>query len=121
MKTGPRAGGGGFADNLRTESAAAAAPITGTAYVSGIESLFALQEVGDAPSDRRALSTADDVLDRLEEVRRGLLLGRIGPAKLASLSQLSRQMADQASDPRLKQILEEIELRAQVELAKLEA
>jgi hypothetical protein len=59
------------------------------------------------------------MLDELEQIRLGLLLGAIPRAKLEQLAQLVRARREQVDDPRLMAILDEIELRAAVELAKL--
>ena len=49
----------------------------------------------------------------------GLLLGTIPMSKLEQLAQLIRAKREQIDDPKLLEILDEIELRAAVELAKL--
>lgn len=120
-RRGDKAGGvgsGGFAEILGGEPASAAAPATAANAVGG---LFALQEVGDALSERRrkALSRAGRLLDRLNELQRGLLEGRIDEAGLADLAATARGARAGTDDPRLEAILDEIELRAAVELAKL--
>jgi hypothetical protein len=61
----------------------------------------------------------DDLLDRLESLRRDILLGAIPKEKLANLAHALRAQRGQTDDPRLKQIIDEIELRAKVEIAKL--
>ena len=116
-----RSGGtGGFAGVLRTGEPVPSAAVGAAAPVSGIEGLLALQEVDHATADQRAAARGDEILDRLEDLRRGLLLGRIGPDRLGQLARLSRDASRQAGDPRLKAVLDEIELRAEVELAKLQ-
>jgi hypothetical protein len=60
------------------------------------------------------------MLDRLDDLKRGLLLGSIGRDKLADLARLAREGSAQISDPQVRDVLQEIELRARVELAKLE-
>jgi hypothetical protein len=111
----------GFADNLRVDTATAPAAVSGAAMVSGLDGLFALQEVSDSTAqDRKALVRGDEILDRLEDLRRGLLLGRIGQDKLAQLARLASESAAQANDPKLRELLQEIDLRAQVEMAKLQ-
>ena len=55
----------------------------------------------------------------MEEIRHGLLLGMIPRAKLHALSQTVREQRQYVTDPRLGAVLDEIELRAKVELAKL--
>ncbi len=60
------------------------------------------------------------MLDRLEEIRVGLLTGSIPRDQLEALDRLVREQRGQVADPRLGEILDEIELRARVELAKLD-
>jgi hypothetical protein len=55
----------------------------------------------------------------LEELRIGLLLGHIPRDRLADLSRMVRDRREDAEDPQLAALLDEIELRAEVELAKL--
>jgi hypothetical protein len=68
---------------------------------------------------RRAVQRGDAMLDDLDEIRLGLLLGAIPRARLEQLAQLVRARREQVDDPKLMAILDEIELRAAVELAKL--
>jgi hypothetical protein len=111
---------GGFADNLRTEEEAPASAVTSTPVLSGIEALMALQEVPDATAKRkRALARGDRLLDRLDDLRRGLLLGQISTEKLTDLARLAGESSAEVDDPQLRDVLQEIELRAKVELAKL--
>jgi hypothetical protein len=121
-KDGKTKSAGGFADSLRTEEEAPAAGVMATPVLSGIEALMALQEVPDAMAGRkRALARGDRLLDRLDDLRRGLLLGHISAEKLADLARLAAESSDQVDDPTLRDVLQEIELRARVEMAKLEA
>ncbi len=112
--------GSGFADALRTEPVAPAAQAGAPAPLTGIEGLLALQQIDDGSTDRRAASRADEILDRLDDLRHGMLLGRIPPDRLGQLARLARDAQRRASDPKLAEILGEIELRAEVELAKLQ-
>lgn len=60
------------------------------------------------------------MLDLLDDVRHGLLRGAIPVSKLESLLTAVRNQRDHVDDPRLAEILDEIEVRAAVELAKLD-
>ncbi|MBM3507080.1 MAG: hypothetical protein FJX64_05030 [Alphaproteobacteria bacterium] len=60
-----------------------------------------------------------DLLDRLDEIRMGLLMGAIPKDRLGNLVRLVRARRDGVMDPKLTAILDDIELRAMVELAKL--
>jgi len=92
-----------------------------TSGASPVAALLALQEVPDAtrrPS--RGVRRGRDLLDELDAVRLALLTGRLPRARLERLAQAVRERAGEESDPRLAEALAEIELRAAVELAKLE-
>ncbi len=100
-------------------SEAMAAPAVTTA--SAISPLLALQEVGD-PLDKtkRALHRGHQLLDQLDRIRHALLLGSIGRQDLDRLSQAIGEERLQTADPNLASVLDEIDLRAKVEIAKFE-
>lgn len=118
------AASGDFAAALHEESAVANGKptVSGTVGLSGVSTILALQGAPD-PTERRARQRAiqrgDAMLDDLEEIRLGLLLGVIPRSRLEQLAQLVRTRREQVDDPKLMAILDEIELRAAVELAKL--
>ena len=60
------------------------------------------------------------MLDLLDDLRHGLLRGAVPVSKLEGLLSLVRNQRDRIDDPRLAEVLDEIEVRAAVELAKLE-
>lgn len=120
-KDGKRASSSGFADNLRGEAEVESASVSSTPLLSGIDALFSLQEVPDSMAEkRRAVVRADEMLDRLEDLKRGLLIGSIGIDKLTELARLAKEGAVKVEDPKIRDLLGEIELRARVELAKLD-
>jgi hypothetical protein len=86
--------------------------------VMGVGSMLALQGVGDiAESRRRAVKRGATLLDLLEDMKADLLLGSISPARLDAMSQQLSTLRDRV-DPELDAVLDEIELRVLVELAK---
>lgn len=92
----------------------------GVANLGAISQIVGLQEVDDALAKRqRGRGRAVDLLDRLEIIRIGLLTGGIGKDQLLQLAQLVSARRGDVGDPRLAALLDEIELRARVELAKL--
>ena len=94
-------------------------PVTGTATVGGVDSLLSLQEVGDAATGRsKGLQRAAELLDQLDEIRHGLLVGGLSRHNLLDLARAVRAQRASIGDPRLAEVLDEIELRAEVELAK---
>lgn len=94
---------------------------SGAQSAVGINPLFALQEVEDALTGkkRQARERGEDILDRLDELRLGLLTGAFPLEKLHELSRILQNRRDSIDDPALQEILDEIDLRAQVEIAKL--
>jgi len=94
--------------------------ITETAALATLDTLVTLQEAPDhGQARKRAVKRASDMLDMLEGIRLDLLNGEIPAERLGSLLRLVRLQRDQVEDPRLSHLLDEIELRARVELAKL--
>jgi hypothetical protein len=122
-KTRPAAGGSGF--HISAPAAASgpsqAAPTTGVAGVSGLDALLALQNVG-GPLERRrrAVSRAGRILDVLDDVKHALLDGELGAPDLERLRRAVRDERLGTDDPGLEDVLNEIETRAAVEIAKLE-
>jgi hypothetical protein len=110
---------GSFSDALEPESVSEAAP---TIRLAGIGSLFALQEVPDPTTGRRraAIARGDMLLDSLGEIQMGLLEGTIDKRGLKHLGVAVRSARAGTEDPALQAVLDEIEVRAAVELAKLE-
>lgn len=90
------------------------------ATIATIDALIALQEAED-PRRRlqRAISQGRDVLQLLDALKLGFLSGRV-PSGI--LDQLEHKVADYdgaVGAPELNDVLEQIDLRARVELAKL--
>ncbi len=128
-KTGKvESGGSGFRDSLAqpTEGASEAEHLSGMdslSSIAGVDTLLALQSVGgvnEREARRRMIRRGEDILDKLEELRHGLLIGTMSKDTLEGLSKTVRLSREDCADPRLGSILDEIELRAEVELAKLE-
>lgn len=91
-----------------------------TGPVAAVDALLSLQETqADAEARSKGLHRARSMLELLEEIRRGLLLGQIPVARLEQLADAARSRREGFVDPALADILGEIELRAEVELAKL--
>lgn len=114
--------GSGFGSLIdsETDAVSTAAPLTGAGPIASVGGLIALQEAPDATQGRsKGVGRAEDLLAQLDEIRSGLLMGAIPLGRLQSLAEMIRQQRAQTDDPRLNEILGEIELRAEVELAKL--
>jgi hypothetical protein len=109
---------GSFANELTgSRSPAGVSPAS---QAGAIEGILALQEVDeDGRGRKQAVEQGEEMLDRLDEIRSGLLTGSLNRGTLEKLLEQVSRRAEDAPDPRLREILEEIKLRAAVELAKL--
>ncbi|MBX9707937.1 MAG: flagellar assembly protein FliX [Caulobacteraceae bacterium] len=114
---------GGFSVS-QGASPGAAAPVQAsisTAGVSDVSALMALQGVESATERRRrAVRRGRGLLDRLDELKLALLAGESGEASLERLSRSLREERPEDPDRTLSSLLDQIDLRAAVELAKAE-
>ena len=99
---------------LRTEESAA------NLKVSTVDALPPVELSTTDPDKKHASSRAALILDRLEDIRQGLLIGAISKPRLEELAGTIKETRESALDPEMSDILDEIELRAKIELAKLE-
>jgi Class II flagellar assembly regulator len=122
-KTAAKSGASGAAFSKQVSGDAAVdvtTGVSGSAPIVSVDALWALQEVPDATNGRsKGLMRADEMLDLLEDVRKGILLGAISMPNLRNLADMARNQKSATDDPKLNELLQEIELRAEVELAKL--
>ena len=113
-----------FSDALNAENAeeAAAPPsLSATTAPTNLDGLLALQGVEDNFAEaarKRARQRAELLLNKLDMLRTDLLMGGIPRSHLVGLAQSVQTLRDQFIDPHLNQVLDDIDLRAQVELAK---
>lgn len=105
-----------------SEQMHAAAQVSDAAPIASLDQMLALQEISDEESRRRTLVKQGEMsLEALDKLRSALLMGVLPQSTLRQLEKVvAQQRAVAAPDPRLASILDEIELRAAVELAKLE-
>ena len=95
--------------------------VAATNRISSVDAVVALQEItGDNTDGRGAKNRANLILDKLEDIRMGLLLGQIPKTNLEELSKILILARENSIDSNLLEIIEDIELRAKIELAKLE-
>lgn len=88
--------------------------------IGGIDALIALQGQDDtADRRRRAVRRGRVALDALDELKVGVLAGTIGAHTLHRLRAATAELRDPTGDSGLDAVLGEIELRLEVEIAKL--
>lgn len=120
-KTGGAAASQAFRDHIDDSQAPTPAATPGAAPLTALSSLLAIQEVPDATVGRkRAVLRGDDLLDELKALQLGLVQGWVSESQLRNLSRMLDQPRPAIDDPELSKVLDDIELRAAVELAKFE-
>lgn len=90
--------------------------------IATIDTLLALQGVDD-PAQRaarqRMKGRASFLLNELERIRMGLLSGTLTVGHVVDIADVVASHREKIMDPQLTAILDEIDLRAQIELAKM--
>lgn len=110
-----------FNKALSTDSIQSSSAMSGTAPLTSVNSLLALQELPTATEGQsKGLKRVESLLDHLEAIRHGLLLGQISKKRLNDIVKALASQREKNLDPELVQLINDIELRAKVELAKLE-
>jgi len=95
--------------------------VAGPGPIAALDSILTLQGMNDSTDGRsKGLKHGEQLLDMLDQVRDGLLAGGIPRATLNRLANAVTRRRESFVDPKLQSVLDEIELRAHVELAKLE-
>lgn len=95
----------------------------GPSSVTGVDAVLAAQSIdGDEARKANQQETlrGNSILDSLEDIRIGILSGIISGQRLINLQKLLEQQRGEIDDPRLIEIMDEIEVRAAVELAKFD-
>ena len=120
-KTGMADADGNFRSHIDIGQTAEAKTPTGAAPLAALGNLLAIQEVPDPTTDRkRAVLHGETLLDELKELQIGLVQGWVSEDVLRSLAHMLDRPRPGIDDPELNGVLDDIELRAAVELAKLE-
>lgn len=120
--------GAGFAEALSAAEGAlgvggvdATEGVGSIAAVSSVGALLGAQEVSEHEVRRkRSIKRAGLTIGALENLRDALLIGTLPVSTLTRLESIIAEERLNTDDPVLQGILDEIELRAAVELAKLE-
>ena len=105
-----------------TEAPQAQSAVVTLRALGGIDALIALQGV-EEPAERRrkAVKYGRRALDALDELKLGLLSGTLDHTTLLRLKSAAADLKDGSGDSRLDGVLSEIELRVEVEIAKMGA
>lgn len=87
--------------------------------ISSLDALMALQGVEDLTQrKKRAVAKGRNALDALDVMKAGLLDGSVDRSTLARLKVAAEGLTEQTGDAGLDQVMQAIDLRVAVELAK---
>lgn len=114
--------GENFADYLKSGNINNKTEINTSSSITTTGAIFAAQMIDDEEEKqikKKLIKKANTLLDNLEEIRQEIIFGAVSKEKLIEISRLVKQRNVDTSDEKLKEILAEIELRVEVELAKL--
>jgi hypothetical protein len=121
-RTGSSSGASSFGGLLATGETEAPAHTAASNVIAGIDSLLAAQE-SDDPAQRaakkRMRARGEDVLKQLDKIRLGMLTGNLSVGNLVDIADVVASHRERINDPQLSSILDEIDLRAQIEIAKM--
>lgn len=119
----PAARGARFSLN-GSDGASRSGATSSVAAPESLDALLAMQEadgVGEREARRRrSLVRGRSLLDALDGLKAALLSGRISATDLARLTTALAQARETSGDSGLDELMAHIDLRAQVEFAKLE-
>lgn len=91
--------------------------------IASVDALLAAQTSEDPAqqkSRKRMQERANTILDKLNELKVGILTGSVTVGHMVSIADVAATHREKITDPELSAILDEIDLRAQIELAKLQ-
>ncbi|MBU0801071.1 MAG: flagellar assembly protein FliX [Alphaproteobacteria bacterium] len=113
---------GSFGGMLGAGDTAKAAPSAAPSSIAMVDVLLAVQGADD-PAQRaarkRMVARADDILGILDNIRLSLLTGGLTVGQVIDIADVVASHREKVMDPKLTAILDEIDLRAQIEIAKM--
>lgn len=112
----------GSFDDFVTSAPSQAAPAPQTRSIAKVDALLAVQATEDpmaGAARKRMRQRANSILDELDKLRMAMLSGNMTVGQMVDIADVVAAHRENVSDPALTAIMDEIDLRAQVELAKM--
>lgn len=108
--------------NFLTQGTPSAAATSTTRSIASVDSLLSIQSVEDPTAraaKKRMRQRGTDILGELDKIRLAMLGGTLTVGHMIDIADVVVSHREKISDPALTAIMDEIDLRAQVELAKM--
>jgi hypothetical protein len=113
-------GGGEFDGLLSVGDSGSTSPASYANSIGSINSIFSVQEMSIGIIDpEEAKEKGLELLDELKKLRNGIVMEQINIQSLQHLLNKIQNEKIHVADPKLQEIVDDIETRASVELAKL--
>lgn len=112
---------GSFSDMLTAglSQASTAAPSQSIAQVDALLAIQGAEDPTHGAAKKRMCARADGLLDLLDDIRGAMLSGNLNVGDMLNVADTIASHRERINDPKLTALLDEIDLRAQVELAKM--
>lgn len=121
-KSGGASGSSSNFSDFMLKGTQGSSPTSAPQSIAQVDALLAVQGTDD-PAERaankRARERSDKVLGALDNVRVAMLSGNVTVGDMINVADVVASHREKISDPALTAIMDEIDLRAQVELAKM--
>lgn len=101
------------------ERASSAAAPSSIAMVDVLLAVQGADDPAQRAARRRMVGRADSMLALLDNIRMGLLTGGLTVGQVIDIADIVASHREKVTDPQLTALLDEIDLRAQIEIAKM--
>ncbi len=111
-----------FRSLMETDESASPLSAAPSQHINALDILLAVQGADDPTAKaarRRMIQRGDDILTALEKIKNGLLMGTLTVGDVINIADVVASHREKVSDPKLTELMDEIDLRAQVEIAKM--
>lgn len=119
-KTGKVASDGSFEDFIASapKGTQGAAVTHSIARVDGLLSVQGAESPTERAARKRMVGRSEDILKELDGLRMSILTGTMTLGQVIDIADVVASHRERVTDPKLTAILDEIDLRAQIEIAK---
>ena len=120
-KSGKVDSDGSFEDFIASapKGASSAAPTNTIARVDALLSVQGAESPTERAARKRMHQRGEDILGELDNLKLSLLTGTMTLGQVIDIADVVASHREKVADPRLTAILDEIDLRAQIEIAKV--
>lgn len=121
-KSGKVGSDGSFEDFIASapKGAGSAAPTRSIARVDALLSVQGAESPTERAARKRMQERGEDILKELDKLRHNLLTNNLTIGQVIDIADVVASHREKVVDPRLTAILDEIDLRAQIEMAKIQ-